>query len=112
MLDVPHELVEQVSWLSYARRRELCAPWRRLGCFYQALLALAHLRKNETFAQFDAGSGVLEATVWRSVDETLDALRGWLAGWEEARRPAPEAYQLTLTYDEEKAGWALRVSLP
>jgi hypothetical protein len=38
MLDVPHELVEHVSWLLYARRRELNSPWRKLGCFKQALL--------------------------------------------------------------------------
>ncbi|MET7695298.1 IS5/IS1182 family transposase, partial [Streptomyces sp. NPDC005483] len=27
-LDVPHELVEHVSWLIYTRRRELRSPWR------------------------------------------------------------------------------------
>ncbi|MEU4173208.1 transposase family protein, partial [Streptomyces sp. NPDC026665] len=74
MLDVPYELVEHVSWLVHARRREVNSPWRRLGCFKQALLALAHLRKNETFAQVDAGFGVSEATAWRYVDETLDVL--------------------------------------
>ncbi|MGW6413419.1 IS5/IS1182 family transposase, partial [Streptomyces vinaceus] len=50
-LDVSHELVEHVSWLICERRRELNSPWRRLGCFKQALLALAHPRKNETFAR-------------------------------------------------------------
>jgi acyl-CoA thioesterase len=34
------------------------APWWKLGCFEQALLVLAHLRKNETFAQVGAGFGV------------------------------------------------------
>ncbi|GGP95415.1 hypothetical protein GCM10010278_86490 [Streptomyces melanogenes] len=43
MLDVPHELVEHVSWLIYDRRREVKSRWRKLGCFKQALLALAHL---------------------------------------------------------------------
>ncbi len=57
-----YELVEHVSWLIYARRRELNSPWRRLGCFKQALLVLAHLRKNETFAQVGARFGVSEAT--------------------------------------------------
>ncbi len=50
-LDVSHELVEHVAWLLHARRQEINSRWRRLGCFKQALLALAHLRKNETFAQ-------------------------------------------------------------
>lgn len=68
MLDVPYELVEHVSWLIYARRRELNSPWRRFGCFKQALLTLAHLRKNETFAQLAAGFGVSTATAWRYVE--------------------------------------------
>jgi len=84
VLDVPYELVEHVSWLIYARRRELNSPWRRLGCFKQALLVLAHLRKNETFAQLAAGFGVSTATAWRYVDETLDALATWAPGLHEA----------------------------
>lgn len=83
-LDVPHELVGHVSWLLYARRRELRSPWRRLSCFRQALLTLAHLRKNETFAQVGAGFGVSEATAWRYVDETLDVLAAWAPGLHEA----------------------------
>ncbi|MFE9571083.1 transposase family protein [Streptomyces sp. NPDC006692] len=84
MLDVPHELVEHVSWLIYDRRREVKSRWRRLGCFKQALLALAHLRKNETFAQLGAGFGVSEATAWRYVDETLDVRAAWAPGLREA----------------------------
>jgi hypothetical protein len=84
MLDVPYELVEHVSWLIYARRRELRSPWRRLSCFKQALLTLAHLRKNETFAQVGAGFGVSEATAWRYVDETLEVLAAWAPGLHEA----------------------------
>jgi hypothetical protein len=44
-------VVEHVSWLIYARRRELRSPWRRLSCFQQASLVLVHLRKNETLHQ-------------------------------------------------------------
>ncbi|MFG2821499.1 transposase family protein [Kitasatospora sp. NPDC048365] len=84
MLDVPHELVEHVSWLIYARRRELRSRWRRLSCFNQALLTLAHLRKNETLAQVAAGFGVSEATAWRYVDETLELLATWAPGLREA----------------------------
>ncbi|MGX8904736.1 transposase family protein [Streptomyces netropsis] len=84
MLDVPYELVEHVSWLIHARRQELKSPWRRLSCFKQALLTLAHLRKNETFAQVGAGFGVSEATAWRYVDETLDVLAAWAPGLREA----------------------------
>lgn len=84
MLDVPYELVEHVSWLIYARRRELRSPWRKLGCFKQALLVLAHLRKNETLAQVGAGFGVSEATAWRYVGETIEVLASWAPGLHEA----------------------------
>ena len=56
----------------------------KLRCFKQALLALAHLRKNETFAQVGAGFGVSEATAWRYVDETLEVLAAWAPGLHEA----------------------------
>lgn len=84
MLDVPHELVEHVSWLIYTRRRELNSPWRKLGCFKQALLALAYLRKNETFAQVGAGFGVSESAAWRYVDETVEVLAARAPGLHEA----------------------------
>ena len=84
MLDIPHELVERVSWLIYARRRELRSRWRKLGCFKQALLTLAHLRKNETYQQIGAGFGVSEATAWRYVDETIEILASWAPGLHEA----------------------------
>ena len=84
MLDVPYELVEHVSWLVYTRRRELRSPWRKLSCFKQALLTLAHLRKNETFAQVGAGFGVSEATAWRYVDERLEVLAAWAPDLHEA----------------------------
>ncbi|MFE0063210.1 transposase family protein, partial [Streptomyces sp. NPDC059003] len=87
-LDVPHELVEHVSWLIYARRRELNSRWRRLGCFKPALLVLAHLRKNETYRQAGAGAGawfgVSGATAWRCVDETVEVLAAWAPGLHEA----------------------------
>ncbi|MGW2815294.1 transposase family protein [Streptomyces sp. NPDC001415] len=83
-IDVSHELVEHVAWLLYDRRREINSRWRKLGCFKQALPALARLRKNETLAQVGAGFGVSEATAWRYVDETLDVLASWAPGLHEA----------------------------
>ena len=84
MLDVPYELVEHVSWPIYARRHELRTRWRKLGCFKQALLVPAHLRKNETLAQVAAGFGVSEATAWRYVGETVEVLAAWAPGLHEA----------------------------
>ncbi|MFF6837133.1 transposase family protein [Streptomyces sp. NPDC012438] len=77
-------MAEHASWLICAQRRELNSPWRRLGCFKQALLTLAHLQKNETFTQLAAGFGVSNTTAWRYVDETLDALAAWAPDLHEA----------------------------
>ncbi|WP_285740693.1 transposase family protein [Kitasatospora phosalacinea] len=84
MLDVPHELVEHVSWLIHTRTCELGSRWRKLSCFKQALLALAHLRKNETPARVAAGFGASEATAWRYVEETVEVLAAWAPGLREA----------------------------
>ncbi|MFJ3673595.1 transposase family protein [Streptomyces sp. NPDC090106] len=83
-LDVPHELVEHVSWLLHGHRRTRNTRWRKLGCFDQALLTLVHLRKNETFAQLGAGFGISQATAWRYVDEALEVLAAWAPGLHEA----------------------------
>lgn len=74
MLEVPYEVVEHVSWLIYARRRERNSPWRKLSCFHQALLTLVHLRKNETLAQVGSGFGISTATAGRYVTETIEIL--------------------------------------
>ncbi len=84
MLDVPHELVEHVSWLLYEHCRARNIRWRKLGRFEQALLTLVHLRKNDTFSELGAGFGMSQATAWRYVDETLDVLVSWAPGLHEA----------------------------
>jgi hypothetical protein len=63
--NVPHELVEHVSWLVHARKCERGMRWRKLGCFHQALL-------------------VSTATAWRYVDETLEVPASWAPGLQEA----------------------------
>ncbi|GHC90965.1 hypothetical protein GCM10010349_79330 [Streptomyces flavofungini] len=55
-----------------------------MSCFKQALLALAHPRKNETYQQVGAGFGGSEAAAWRYVDETLEVLASWAPGLHEA----------------------------
>jgi hypothetical protein len=84
MLDVPFELAGHVSWLIYARRRELDSPWRKLGCFKHALLVLTHPGKNETFAPVGAGFGVSGTIALRYVDETIEVLAAWAPGLHEA----------------------------
>ncbi|MFV2117809.1 hypothetical protein ACE14D_04915 [Streptomyces sp. Act-28] len=58
MLDVPHEVVEHVSRLIYARRCEPNSRWRGPGCFRQPLLVLAHPRKYEALTRVATGFGV------------------------------------------------------
>ncbi|ROQ78434.1 hypothetical protein EES39_31330 [Streptomyces sp. ADI92-24] len=48
------------------RRREAGTRWQRLGAGRQALLALAHLRCDDTYAKLAAGFGIGIATVCRS----------------------------------------------
>ncbi|WP_405856861.1 transposase family protein [Streptomyces sp. NBC_01515] len=55
-----------------------------MGCFKQALLVLAYLRKNETLAQVSSGFGVSEATAWRYVNETIEVMASWAPGRQDA----------------------------
>jgi len=57
-----------------ARRRELRTRWRRLTAGRQALLVVAHLRKNETYADLATGFAVGRSTVYRYIDEGLTLL--------------------------------------
>ncbi|MFC9729662.1 transposase family protein [Streptomyces roseolus] len=57
-----------------ARRREIGTRWRRLPAARQALLALAHLRCGDTYAQLAAGFGIGIATVFRYIREAVDIL--------------------------------------
>ncbi|MGO4429914.1 protein-L-isoaspartate(D-aspartate) O-methyltransferase, partial [Streptomyces sp. MCAF7] len=50
----------------------------------------------------------------RADSPSLAVLRGWLADWEKARRPAPADYTPSLVDQDDSrnpAGWALRLSL-
>lgn len=57
-----------------ARRKEIGTRWRRLPAARQALLALAHLRCGDTYAQLAAGFGIGIATVFRYIREAVDIL--------------------------------------
>jgi non-ribosomal peptide synthetase component F len=55
-------------------RKQIASPWRKLSPGQQALLALAYLRKGETFAELAAGFGVSTTTAWRYATETVALL--------------------------------------
>lgn len=57
-----------------ARRKKLGTRWRRLPVGRQALLALAHLRCGDTYAQLAAGFGIGIATVFRYIREAVEVL--------------------------------------
>ena len=56
------------------RRQEIGTRWRRLSTARQALLALAHLRCGDTYAQLAAGFGIGIATVYRYIREANEVL--------------------------------------
>ncbi len=63
-------LAEQLA----GRRREIGTRWRRLPAGRQALLALAHLRCGDTYAQLVAGFGIGIVTVYRYIREAIEVL--------------------------------------
>lgn len=75
-LDVPRELVDSVSKLLWAERRErgTRAGTRALTCWKQALFVLVWFRKNEDLTVLGAGFGISRATAYRYRDEGLAVL--------------------------------------
>ncbi|PJN36197.1 IS5/IS1182 family transposase [Streptomyces sp. CB02959] len=68
------------------RRQEIGTRWRRLSAARQALLALAHLRCGDTYAQLAAGFGIAIATVFRYIRETVEVLSALAPSLAEAMR--------------------------
>ncbi|MFC7966434.1 transposase family protein [Streptomyces cinereoruber] len=73
-----------------ARRQDIGTRWRRLPASRQALLALAHLRCGDTYAQLAAGFGIGIATVYRCIREAVDALSALAPSLAEAMRTIRE----------------------
>ncbi|MFD3844848.1 transposase family protein [Streptomyces microflavus] len=67
-----------------ARRQEIGTRWRRLPASRQALLALAHLRCGDTYAQLVAGFRIGIATVYRYIREAVEALAAFAPSLAEA----------------------------
>jgi hypothetical protein len=68
------------------RRQEIGTRWRRLSAARQALLALAHLRCGDTYAQLAAGFGIGIATVFRYIREAIEVLSALAPSLAEAMR--------------------------
>ncbi len=70
-LDLSRSTLNYVAGLIRRRRKAIGSAWRLLNPGQQALLVLAYLRKDETFAEISAGFGVSATTAWRYVEETV-----------------------------------------
>ncbi|WP_329162253.1 transposase family protein [Streptomyces anulatus] len=77
-------LTEQLA----VRQREIGTRWRRLPASRQALLALAHLRCGDTYAQLAAGFGIGIATVYRYIREAIEVLAALAPALAEAMETA------------------------
>jgi len=81
------------------QRAQIGSPWRKLTPAQQALLALAYLRKGETFAELAAGFGIGTATAWRYVNETVALLAARAPKLRQALRDARKAGHAYLVID-------------
>jgi Helix-turn-helix of DDE superfamily endonuclease len=73
-LPVSSQTLTYIAGVIRRHRAHIGSPWRKLSPGRQDLLALAYLRKGETFAELAAGFGVGTATAWRYASETVALL--------------------------------------
>jgi hypothetical protein len=80
MLDVPAELVRFVSGLLAAHRREIGTRkgTRRLGCYRQALFALAWFRDKGDIPRLGAGFGLPQSQI--SGKDCASEVKCWASG--------------------------------
>src|SRR5262249_28476132 len=86
MLDVPRELIWLVSRLLAARRRQIGTRkgTRRLGCYRQAVFALAWFRGKGEVRRLGPGFGLPQATAYGYRDEVIEVLAARARGLAEA----------------------------
>ncbi|MFF5284505.1 transposase family protein [Streptomyces sp. NPDC013171] len=73
-IDLSSHTLRYLTGQLRARQREIGTRWRRLPVGRQALLALAHLRCGDTYAQLAAGFRIGVATAYRYIREAVDVL--------------------------------------
>ncbi|MFC5006776.1 transposase family protein [Dactylosporangium cerinum] len=78
--------LNHLTTLLRGHRRTLGSRWRRLDPGRQALLALAHLRNGDTYAQLAVGFGIGVTTAWRYIREAVDLLAATAPTLTEAMR--------------------------
>ena len=82
MLDVPRELIFFVSRLLAARRRQIGTRKgiRRLGCYKQAVFALAWFRDKGDIPRLGRGFGLPQSSAYRYLDEVIEVLAARVRG--------------------------------
>ncbi len=89
-IDVSSRTLRFLAGQLSARQAEIGTRWRRLPAGRQALLALAHLRCGDTYAQLAAGFGIGIATVFRYIREAVEVLAAHAPTLDEAMRTIRE----------------------
>ena len=81
----PRELIWFVSGLLAVRRREIGTRrgTRRLGCYKQALFALAWFRDKGDIPRLGRGFGLPQSTAYRYLDEVIEVLAARAPGLRE-----------------------------
>jgi hypothetical protein len=105
-LDVPAALVLFVSGLLAARRRSVGTRkgTRSLGCYRQALFALAWYRDRVSIPRLGAGFGLSQATAYRYIDEVTAVLAARAPELREALERAAAAGTAYVTLDGTLTG--------
>jgi hypothetical protein len=85
MLDVPRDLIWFVSGLLAGHRRQIGTRrgTRRLGCYKQALFALAWFRDKGDIPRLGRGFGLPQSTAYRYLDEVIEVLAARAPGQQE-----------------------------
>ncbi|MEU0038432.1 transposase family protein [Streptomyces sp. NPDC006333] len=73
-IDLSSRTLRYLTGQLAGRRGEIGTRWRRLAAGRQAVLALAHLRCGDTYAQLAAGFSIGIATVYRYISEAVEVL--------------------------------------
>jgi hypothetical protein len=68
--------VEDLAGSLRRRHRRLGTRWRLLDPVAQAVLVIAFIRTNLTYAELAAGSGISQSTCWRAIGEGIGVLAG------------------------------------
>jgi hypothetical protein len=90
-LPLSSKTLAYVSGIIRRHRKDIGSRWRKLNPGQQALLVLARLKKDETYAGVAAGSGIGTTTARRYAEETVELLAARAPQLRKAVRDAKSA---------------------